>query len=81
MHLQVEQFSLKTNWRLEGRLLHNEDCKKDPHGFGQEGKRNNRVRTCNRDLESSLGNEWLKPHIGHLSPQFGHWEGKCPWLV
>ena len=81
MDLQVEQFSLKTNWRLEGRLLYNEDCKKDPHGVGQEGKRNNRVRTCNTDLESSLESEWLKPHIGGLSPQFSHWEVEPPWRV
>lgn len=81
MHLQVEQFSLKTNWRLEGRLLYNEDYKKDPHGVGQEGKRNNRVRTWNTDLESSLGSEWLKPHIGYFRPQFGHWEDKSHWLV
>ena len=81
MDLHVEQFSLKTNWRLEGRLLYNEDCKKDPHGVGQEGKRNNRVRTCNTDLESSLESKWLKPHIGGLSPQFGHWEVEPPWRV
>ena len=27
IHLHVEQFSLKTNWRLEERLLYSQGCK------------------------------------------------------
>ena len=37
MLLHLEQFSLKMNWRLAERYLHNQGYKKDPHGIGQEG--------------------------------------------
>jgi hypothetical protein len=33
IHPRVEQFSLKTNWKLAERLLYNRGCKKDPHRF------------------------------------------------
>ena len=33
IHLHVEQFSLKTNWRLAERLPYNQGCRKDPHGI------------------------------------------------
>ena len=29
LHAHVEQFSLKTNWRVAERLLYNQGCKKD----------------------------------------------------
>ena len=31
IHLHVEQFSQKTNWKLAEDLLHKQSCKKDPH--------------------------------------------------
>ena len=34
IQLHVEQFSLKTNWKLAERLLYSQDCKKDPHILG-----------------------------------------------
>lgn len=32
IHLHLEKFSLKTNWRLAEILLYNQGCKKEPHG-------------------------------------------------
>ena len=46
IHLHVEQFSLKTNWRLAEKLLYNLGCKKDTWGIRQVGKRRDQVRTC-----------------------------------
>ena len=34
IHLHVEKFSLKINWKLAERLLYNQGCKKDPHVIG-----------------------------------------------
>ena len=34
IHLLVEQFSQKTNWKLAEDLLYNQSCKKDPHVTG-----------------------------------------------
>ena len=34
----MEQFSLKTNWRLAERVFYNQGCKKYPHGIGIKGK-------------------------------------------
>ena len=30
LHLRVQQFSVKSNWKLAEKLLYNQDCKKDP---------------------------------------------------
>lgn len=46
MHLHVENFSPKTNWRLRERLLYNKGYKENSHGIGYEGKRSNQVSTC-----------------------------------
>ena len=78
IHLHVEQFSLKINWRLAERHLSTKAVKKDPHG-SQEGKRIDQVRTCalGGDTEekgitqaqrSSLGSEQFKSHTGHPCP-------------
>ena len=34
MYPHVEQFSLKTNWRLAEKLLYNQSFNKHPHGIG-----------------------------------------------
>ena len=39
LHLHVEQFSLKTNWKPAEGLLYNQGCMKDMHIIRQEGKK------------------------------------------
>ena len=39
IHLHVEQFSLKTNWKLAERLLYNQGYKKNPHIIRMERKK------------------------------------------
>ena len=39
IHLYVEQFSLKMNWKLAEGLLYNQGCKKDIHVIREEGKK------------------------------------------
>ena len=46
LHLHVESFSLKTNWKLAEGLLYNQGCEKDPHITAQEGKESDQVGTC-----------------------------------
>ena len=37
IHLYLEQFSWKTNWKLAQKLLQNQGCKKDFYGIGWDG--------------------------------------------
>ena len=39
IHLHVEQFSLKTNWKLSEGLLYNQGCKKDAHIIWWKGRK------------------------------------------
>lgn len=43
--LDVEQFSLKTDWNPVEGLLHNQGCKKEPHIIEWGGKTSDWVRT------------------------------------
>ena len=81
----MEQFSLKTNWKLTERLLYSQGCEKDPH-------ESNQIRTCalGRGLRGkgrihrhrpALGSEWWKPKISSLSLGVLHREDEPPWLV
>ena len=38
IHLHVEQFLLKSNWRLAERILHNQGCKMIHRKSGRKGK-------------------------------------------
>ena len=51
-NLCVEQFSLKTHWKLVEELLYNQGCKKKTRIIGQEGKKSNQVRTCDPEKET-----------------------------
>ena len=82
-HLQADQFSLKTNWKLAERLLYNQGCKKGPRGIGQEGKKSNQVGSPGKGLRgkgrlhgrrSTLGSEQFKPHAGLPVPGVQHRE-------
>lgn len=73
IHLYVEQFLLKTNWRLVERLLYNQDCKKDPHWIKEEGKRSDQTCAPRSRLRGKWklyrkeilpGSEWFEPHTG-----------------
>lgn len=79
IHLPVEKFSLKTNWRLTEGFLYNLDCKKGTCTIGLEGKNVTRSRHMplggdrkGREFQgqrSSLGSEQFKPHIGPSRPE------------
>ena len=43
IHLNMEQFSLETNWKLAERVLYDQDCKKDPHVIGEEGRKSDQA--------------------------------------
>ena len=45
MHLNVEKFSLKTNWKLAERLLHSQGCRKDTN-IPYEEKKSNPLEPC-----------------------------------
>ena len=38
IHLHVELFSLKSNWRLAERILHNQGCKMIHRKTGRKGR-------------------------------------------
>lgn len=46
IHLNVEQFLLKTNWRQTERLLYKQGYKKNTQGSRQEGKRRDDQNLC-----------------------------------
>lgn len=46
IHLRVEQFSLKINWKLSKRCLYNQSCRKGIHVIRLEGKKSNQVGIC-----------------------------------
>lgn len=46
IHLHVEQFSLKINWKLSKRCLYNQSCRKGIHVIRLEGKKSNQVGIC-----------------------------------
>ena len=93
IHLHVERFSLKTNWKLAERLLYNQGCKKDPlNQVGREQKPSGQdlfpwegtqreMTWGGGERRSVLGSEWFEPHIGTPSPGVQHREDEPPWLV
>lgn len=46
IHLNVEQFLLKTNWRQTERLLYKQGYKKNTQGSRKEGKRRDDQNLC-----------------------------------
>lgn len=90
IHQHMEQFSLKTSWRLAERHLYNHGCKKNPHGIGEKEK-SIWGRTCapERGLKGkgrlhgwrSPRNKQLEPYIGHPSHKVQQKEDKTPWLL
>lgn len=75
IHLHLEKFSLKTNWRLAEILLYNQGCKKEPHG-----RKGNRWGELHR-WKPSMRREQSEPHIGCPCPGVPHLEDKSTWLV
>ena len=85
------QFSLKTEWRLGERLLHNLCYKKDTQWIRQERKRNRQVRTYDlgensEERDSYAGSFTVWPEQFKLligSPSLGvlHREDEPTWLV
>ena len=64
MHLYVERFSLKTNWRLPDELLYNEGFKKD------EGNKSNQFGNCAPGTGlrgKQITREWGQPPWGASS--------------
>lgn len=51
IHLNMEQFSLKTNWKLAEKVPYDQDCKKDPHVIGEEGRKSNQAGIPGRGLQ------------------------------
>ena len=71
----MEQFSLKTNWKLVEGLLYNQDNKKNSSVIRQGGKKSNQVRPCTpgrelrrtgrlRGWRFTLGSKLFEPQIG-----------------
>ena len=59
IHLNIEQSSLETNWKLAERVLYDQDCKKDPHVIGEEGRKSDQAGIPGRALwkrDTALGN-------------------------
>ena len=65
IHLHVEQFSQKTNWKLAEDLFYNQSCKKDLHITWQDGG-----KKAFRTGLAPLGGicEGGKVHTGRTSP-------------
>ena len=38
IHLYVKLLLLKTNWRLGRKIFYSQNCKKEPHKLGREGR-------------------------------------------
>lgn len=87
----VEQFLLKTNWRLTERLFYKQPCEERHTEVQQEGRRRKWLKThgpsrghrrggLSLAQEPSLGKEGLMTHIGHLSPGVQHPEDECSQL-
>ena len=54
MHLHIEQFSQKTNWKLSEELLHNQTGEKESHGWNEK-RHQDGIGTLWRDLWSREG--------------------------
>ena len=87
-NLRVEQFSLKTHWKLVEELLYNQGCKKKTRIIGQEGKKSNQVRTCDPERETQgkgdfMGRPsyYIELQTGHPIPGVLHGGAKPPLLV
>ena len=65
--VHVEQFSLKTNWRLAETLLYNKGYRKDPYGIGWKRKRCDQVKTV--------------PLGGDSEEKGDYKSGDLPWKV
>lgn len=55
----MEQFSLKVNWKLAERLLHNKGCKKDSHIIGQKERNALRSGTVHGEGDSEEKGEFM----------------------
>ena len=54
IHLHIEQFSQKTNWKLSEELLYNQSGEKDSHGWNEK-RHQDGIGTLRRDLWSREG--------------------------
>ena len=69
----MEQVLWKTNWKLAGKLLYNQGCKKDSHVITEDGKKSIRTEPMGGDQEEkedpdrwilALGSERVEPQTG-----------------
>lgn len=87
IHLRVKQFSLKTNWSLGERLLHNEGYKKYPHGREPSGQDLCLWGGDSEEKRDFMGRDPLQGVNGSShklgTPALGSYTGKTspPWLV
>lgn len=90
IHLHVEQFSLKINWKLSKRCLYNQSCRKGIHVIRLEGKKSNQVGICvsgmglegkgDVQVDTCPGEEQWQPQIWMPQSWGPTWGRQAPWL-
>ena len=89
IHLNVEKFSLKTNWKLSETVtkavtkIHTESGRKgtEQSGWDHTSRRGLIGKGRIHQWRSALITEQFEPHIGCPSPGIQHRAGKPPWLA
>ena len=67
IHQREEQFSLKTNWKLAEKVPYDQDCKKDPHVIGEEGRKSDQAGIPGRGLrkrDTALFRKVVRARLG-----------------